>query len=85
MAKKSCALIGPGQGPIVALRGTCRVVVRGIKADEFVTVVQRLNDTEDVGTLISADGEYPLQDVPNASVCYEGKNPRFIATIMMEA
>lgn len=84
MAKKSCALIGPGKGPDVRIAGAAaRVQVRGLKSEEFALVAQKLSEDEDVVLPVTEDGIYDLVCCSYASVHYEGKNRGFIATVLI--
>lgn len=83
MAKKSCALIGPGKGPLVHVGTHGKAVVNGIKADEYVLLVCKLNDSEDICYPIASDGEYEFVACTYAQVEYQGKNRRFICCIMI--
>lgn len=84
MAKKSCALIGPGKGPDVRIAGaSARVQVRGIKGDEFALVAQKLSENEDIVLSVTKDGIYDLVCCSYASVHYEGSNKGFIATVLI--
>lgn len=84
MAKKSCALIGPGRGPDVRIAGaTARVQIRGLKGEEYAAVTQKLSESEDCVLPVTEDGIYDLVCCSYASVHYEGSNKGFIATVLI--
>lgn len=85
MARKSCALLGPGRGPRVQVGTHGTLVVKGLGDDEFVlaTLWPFVDRSEDLVLPIHRDGAYPFDATPFIEVNYEGRNKRFVATVLI--
>ena len=84
MARRSCALIGPGKGPQVRVSGTsAKVQIRGLGEDERVFVVQQLDEHADLVLMVKDNGDHELADCNYVSVEYKGSNRGFIACVLI--
>ncbi len=85
MAKKSAALLGPGEGPAVRLAGaSSRVQIRGLRAAESAQIFQQLYRDEGLAVLsVAEDGIFELARCSYARVVYRGENRSFIACMLI--
>lgn len=83
MARRSAALIGPGSGPAVIVRGQSAVLqIRGLtRPEKVVAVLYDLHGEELKRAVVEGNGDFVLEHCFAVSVEYGGKARSFNACI----
>lgn len=83
MAKKSCALIGPGEGPKVHVGGGGALAVRGMEDGEGLTLVRFNPDAVPEFHAVRSNGIHIFEPCQFVQVRYTGRSKKMICTVIL--